>query len=266
MNTEKEKIKFWYEDPNILLNQKYILEFFPTENMSYKQQLNAITRSIIILSAIILIISPNVRVFLVSLITIIMVYLMYYFQNKKEGFDNLEEIETNDPRGDPEPHNEEDLENINKGSALNSEDVNIKSSGDPSDELTTSEALTNVFDEPNSQNPFSNVMISNYNDSANKKAAPPSYNKNVKENILNSAKQLVQEVNHEQPDIVDKLFSDLGEKLNLEHSMRPYHSNPATTIPNDQSAFANFCYGNMISCKENNPFACAKNVSRYTNY
>ena len=48
--------------------------------MSYKQQLNAITRSILILSVIVLMISPSVRVFLVSLITIIMIYLMYYFQ------------------------------------------------------------------------------------------------------------------------------------------------------------------------------------------
>ena len=40
-NSEKEKILFWYEDPNILLNQTYILEFIPTHLMSYNQQLNA---------------------------------------------------------------------------------------------------------------------------------------------------------------------------------------------------------------------------------
>jgi hypothetical protein len=38
------------------------------------------------------------------------------------------------------------------------------------------------------------------------------------------------------------------------------------TIPNDQGAFAEFCYGSMISCKEGNNFACARNMSHYTNY
>ena len=61
MNTEKEQLLFWYEDPNILLNQKYIFEFFPTEQMSYKQQLNAITRTIIILTVIIMLINPSFR-------------------------------------------------------------------------------------------------------------------------------------------------------------------------------------------------------------
>ena len=77
MNTEKDKILFWYEDPNILLNQKYIFEFFPTEKMNYKQQLNAITRTIILLTVIIMLITPSFRVMLVSLITLIMIYLMY---------------------------------------------------------------------------------------------------------------------------------------------------------------------------------------------
>jgi type III restriction enzyme len=47
--------------------------------------------------------------------------------------------------------------------------------------------------------------------------------------------------------------------------MRPFYSNPGTTIPNDQGAFADFCYGSMISCKEGNAFACARNLSRHTN-
>jgi Ca2+/Na+ antiporter len=266
MNTEKDKILFWFEDPNILLNQKYIFEFFPTENMSYYQQLNAITRSIIILTVIILIINPSYRVFLISVITLLMVYLMYYFKNKQSIKEGLEELELNDERGNPEPYNEEEIDSMNKGTALNNEEIEIKNSTYPTNELEGATNITNVFDEPDSQNPFSNVMINHYNNSADKKAAPPSYNKNTQSKLLESAKKLVQEVNNEQPDITDKLFSDLGEKLNLEQSMRPYYSNPSTTIPNDQTAFANFCYGNMISCKENNPFACAKNVSRYTNY
>jgi hypothetical protein len=75
----------------------------------------------------------------------------------------------------------------------------------------------------------------------------------------------VADANPGQPDIVDKLFTDLGDKLVFEQSMQQFVSNPSTTIPNDQSAFAEFCYGNMISCKEGNEFACARNLERYTN-
>ena len=48
--------------------------------------------------------------------------------------------------------------------------------------------------------------------------------------------------------------------------MRPFYSTANTTIPNDQGAFADFCYGSMVSCKEGNPFACTKQMaSRHTN-
>ena len=34
-------------------------------------------------------------------------------------------------------------------------------------------------------------------------------------------------------------------------------------IPNEQRRFAEFCYGNMPSCKEGNDFACMQNNERY---
>lgn len=251
MNDSGKEILFWSEDPNILLNQTYIFEFFPTGNMTYKQQLNAITRTVIILTIIIMIFTPTTRVFLISLITIVMIFLMNYFKDK----DTVEGLEQRD-------EGENGVESYNEDEVL---EKNVASFGEPSEELLES-PLRNVFAEPSSNNPFQNVMITDYHSGVEKKPAAPSYNKNTQENILESAKKLVTEVNPDQPDIAEKLFSDLGEKINLEQSLRPFHSNPSTTIPNDQAAFANFCYGSMVSCKEDNNFACARNVSRYTNY
>jgi len=68
------------------------------------------------------------------------------------------------------------------------------------------------------------------------------------------------------PGNTEKLFRDVNDQLTFEQSMRPFMSNPATTIPNDQGAFAQFCYGSMVSCKEGNLFACARNTSHYNNY
>ena len=122
-----------------------------------------------------------------------------------------------------------------------------------------------VFQEPESTNPFGNVLIPDYEYNPNKKPAPPSFNANINEDILNKTKQMVIEANPGQPDIADKLFHDLGEQLVFEQSMRPFYSNPSTTIPNDQTSFAEFCYGSMVSCKEGNKFACARNLGRHTN-
>ena len=55
-----------------------------------------------------------------------------------------------------------------------------------------------------------------------------------------------------------KLFEDLGDNLSFEHTMRSFHAMPNTTIPNAQKAFAEFCYGNMPSCKEGDVDACSK--------
>ena len=81
------------------------------------------------------------------------------------------------------------------------------------------------------------------------------FNKVVEEDILKQAKQLVSDANPDHPDIANKLFSDMGSNFEFEQSLRPFHSTPSTTIPNDQGAFAEFCYGSMISCKEGNEFA-----------
>ena len=123
-----------------------------------------------------------------------------------------------------------------------------------------------VFDRPTARNPFSNVLVTDYNRAAEKLPAPPLGTDSVNKQVMTNARQLVQDANPGQPDICDKLFQSVNEQLNFEQSMRPFHSAPSTTIPNDQGAFAEFCYGGMKSCKEGNLFACARNTSHYTLY
>ena len=74
---------------------------------------------------------------------------------------------------------------------------------------------------------------------------------------------MVDELHPEEPQISKKLYQSLDDNLTLEQSLRPFYSNPSTTIPNDQGSFADFCYGSMVSCKEGNPFACARNLVRH---
>ena len=60
--------------------------------------------------------------------------------------------------------------------------------------------------------------------------------------------------------IDERLFKDLGDSFVFDQSMRTWNSTPNTTIPNDQKSFAEYCYGDMISCKDGDEFACARSA------
>ena len=122
-----------------------------------------------------------------------------------------------------------------------------------------------IFQQSTSSNPFSNVLISDIKYNPDKKPALPAYEQLTENEINKQVKKSIQEIHPDIPNINDKLFKDLGEEMGFEQSMRQFYSNPNTTIPNDQTGFAQFCYGNMTSCKEGNPFACGKYEQNYDN-
>lgn len=219
-------IPFWAEDPNILLQPTYLFELFPVNTMSYHQKLNAISRLVILLALVGFFISRNRSILIVTLVTLGAIFLLHSYQKQKEAFGNSPAVDLLNQMG-----------------------------GLP----------TNVFSVPNAANPLGNVLIPDYEYNVDKNPAPPSYNEDINQDILQEAKNLVMNANPDQPDIADKLFQDLGDEFVFEQSMRPFYSTAATTIPNDQEAFSQFCYGSMVSCKEGNLFACARNLDRYTN-
>jgi hypothetical protein len=236
---KKESIPFWSENPNVLFDPNHILEFFPIEPMSYNQKLNAVSRIVVVLTLVGFAISQNFRLIIVSAITMGAIFMLYHYHEKEMAKTDSKRIDI------------KDKENFENPALDYLDSKHIKHS-------------TALFDTPTPGNPFSNVLMTDFEYNPDKRPAPPSFNANVNDAILESAKKMVIESNPGQPDIADKLFKDLGEQLDFEQSMRPFTSNPATTIPNDQAAFAEFCYGSMISCKEGNRFACARNMSRHT--
>lgn len=239
--TRQKHVPFWSENPNILFQQKFIFEFFPVDNMSYNQKLNAVTRTILVLTILGFAFSQNLRLLIIGAITMGAIYLMHFYHEKEQQKMESKKVIDSVKEGFGGP-----------GLAV------YKDVGLP--------VPTEVFTVPDSSNPFSNVLVTDYDYNPNKKPAPPAFNANVNNQILTQAKQFVQDANPDHPGIADKLFKDLGEQLEFEQSLRPFNSNPATTIPNDQGAFADFCYGSMISAKEGNKFAMARNMSHYTNY
>ena len=224
---------FWAENPNILFYPQYLFEFFPTTGMTYSQKLNAISRTVILLTLLTFLMKRSWVILVVSAMTLFAIYVLYFYKQQE--------------------HRKNDRKTMKEGFESTALDTFEKFINDP-----------DTFDKPTPENPFCNVRNTDIDFNPNKKPAPPSFNENINEQILESAKQMVRNAHPDQPDIGDRLFTDLGDQFVFEQSMRPFYSMPSTTIPNDQTGFAEFCYGNMVSCKEGNRFACNRNLDRHT--
>lgn len=228
-------IPFWLDNPNIIFNNDQMFEFFPTEEMSFSQKLNAVSRTIIIMTIVSFLYTQSIRILVIGMVSLVFVYVLY-------------------------------LHNTNKKDAVNTKKNQQEGFDDPAKDLYSTTNLMNAFKAPEAGNPFGNVLISDYLYNPTRKPAPPAYNANVAKDIVEKAKDCVRKNNPDQPDITEKLFQDLGDEYVFEQSLRQFTSTPSTTIPNDQESFMDFCYGGMTSCKEGNAFACAKNAWRYNNY
>lgn len=235
----RKQVPFWGENPNVLFQQPYMFEFFPVDGMTYQQKLNAITRTVLVLSIVTILVTNSMRTLMFSIVTLGAIYMLHHYHRLQQ--DKLDK-----------------KKQVNEGfeDAPVTEDL-FKKHNMP--------VPNGLFTEPESNNVFGNVLVTDYDYNPNKKPAPPAFNKNVEKDILAQAKQFVADANPDHIDIADKLFKDAGSELMFEQSLRPFNSNPSTTIPNDQAGFAEFCYGSMISCKEGNQFACARNLARHTN-
>ena len=76
---KKKTIPFWGEDPNILFQS---FEFFPVDSMTYNQNLNAISRLVILITMIGFIFTQNFRLIIIGTITLAAIYILYVIQQK----------------------------------------------------------------------------------------------------------------------------------------------------------------------------------------
>lgn len=234
-NNKENKDIFWINDPYILFKKDDIFKLWPNDSMNKNEKLNAITRLIILLTLIGFILTRSLKILFTGLLTIGIFVFLYYITNKNqtEGFfNNSHDIECN-------------LTNLDKFDHISS--------------------INKAFTNPTSENPLMNVLLPEIQDDPTRKTAMPSYNPITTEKINNDTKQLIiDKMNLEGSQNVEKqLFNDLGDNLEFEQSMRQFYTTANTTIPNNQKDFADFCYGDMISCKEGNIIACSRNNPRH---
>ena len=105
------------------------------------------------------------------------------------------------------------------------------------------------FVKPTKQNPLMNVLLPEIQYNPQRKPASPAFNPVVEKQI-----------NEKTAD--PRLFLDLGDNIAFDQSMRNFYATANTTIPNDQTAFAEYCYGSMPSCRGGDYLQCSKNNYR----
>jgi hypothetical protein len=89
--------------------------------------------------------------------------------------------------------------------------------------------------EPTTENPFMNINL--ITDNKEKQQAPKSWNNTELQ------KDIENKFNY-------NLYRDVGDLYGKSNSQREYYTMPATTIPNEQTAFAKWCYSVGPTCKE----------------
>ena len=224
---------FWLNEPTILFDKKQITEIWPNPNMSNMEKLNAISRFVIIASLLGYLITLNMGIIFVGIITLAVIAILYHVQSNK--------IIADEKAKELPPKIKESFTN-----AILYNEVK--------DDYTS----------PKENNPMMNVLLPEISYNPTRNEAAPAFNSEVEKNINNSTKDYVvdssfsDESTKQKEYIKRKLFSDLGDSYTFDDSMRNFYTNPNTTIPNDQEGFANFCFGDMISAKEGNEFALGR--------
>ena len=284
-----KKQEFWLSDPTVLLHKDHINELWPKSGTPLETKLNAGSRLIIVLSILGYLVTMNTSFIIIGFITLAIIAVLYNINNSKssigsaaaalfesnpkgtEGFDNLDPEDTRRSAA-------EIMKTANRGMRRRGREYGVDGSGVP---------IHGNFTSPTPVNPLMNVLVPEIKYAPTRDNAMPAFVPAVESQINETAKtyistnfdasvrdavptnalgtnqgQVLTQSNDESRDIYNKLFSNLGDSCEFEHSMRNFYATPNTRVDNDQAAFAKFCYGDMRSCKEGDEFACSRNNSR----
>ena len=286
-----KKQEFWLSDPTVLLHKDHINELWPKSGTPLETKLNAGSRLIIVLSILGYLVTMNTSFIIIGFITLAIIAVLYNINNSKssigsaaaalfesnpkgtEGFDNLDPEDTRRSAA-------EIMKTANRGMRRRGREYGVNGNGVP---------IHGNFTNPTPVNPLMNVLVPDIKYAPTRDNAMPAFVRAVESQINESAKSYIStnfdasvrnavptndlgnnqgqvttqtQSNDESRDIYNKLFSNLGDSCEFEHSMRNFYATPNTRVDNDQAAFAKFCYGEMRSCKEGDEFACSRNSSR----
>jgi len=242
-------ISFWSNSPTALFDKDHVLEFFPKSSMNFESKLNALSRSIIVVTILGFLITSQLRVLFAGILTMLSIFFLYKFRKQQLVNKSSKEAFSTGHNKNPSKNRQYNREK-NKSMTTNP--------------ITLETVLKSNYYYSDKKNPLGNVLLTDIGDDPNRKSAPPAFNPDVYEDINSSVKKTIQYLNPSIKNTNEQLFGDLWQNYEFENStMRPFFSTANTKVTQDQGAFAQYLYGNMPSCKEGDAFACVKDNVRY---
>ena len=195
---------FWLDDYTILFDPQKALEFVPRYDQSLAQKLNAIVRFTFYLAAILVIYTQNYLYSYLFVGGLVITYLIYR----------------------PTRATDEEFKTV---------------LSDP--EITVDRETHQLCQLPSPDNPFMNVLVSDY---GRRSQRPPACSQNtVKDKI--------------EEHFNDHLYRNVNDIWDRNNSQREFYTNPATTIPNDRDSWMKWCWKVTNVCKDGDQEACYRN-------
>ncbi len=270
------KDKFWLDDPKELYTDDSYLVFIPRYEMTKNQQSNAISRLCLYMILLILMFNKG-EIFLFIPITILILVIIF---NKVDIFDKFGSVkELNKIFSIREEDKVENTElykyDVNKTYKTNQEIIDAENAEKPytiqtgfydsNGKLVMGEA---EYPTKKVSDPFANYTpdeIKDYKKNTSRKPTPDNPVMNL--NALDWGKVNIPEAsNADDEDIKDdikvnfnhELFRDVDEVFDKANSQRQFYTMPNTSIPNNQTEFAEWLYrkpkGTM--CKDEDMSKC----------
>lgn len=231
---------FWINNPMILFNKDKLLDLWPMETMNFYEKLNAVSRLVILLCLVGFVLTRQIKILISGIVTLGVLVFLYYVKRDDVGQEGMLSGYGVDPQ-EKLMTKTDMMKNATSGPRVTTED----------------------YYKLSSNNPLGNVLLPEIGDNPERKPAPPTFDTNVESTVNKETQQISQNLHSSIKNIDKRLFQDLGDKFEFENSMIHFNTMPSTTIPNAQGAFAEFCYGNMESCKDTRtPGSCGKNPPR----
>lgn len=259
METKKRYI-YWLDDPTILYRDGNYLNFIPSGEMTRVEQLNALIRFSLYSFLLLFIFDRPAKWFYIPFIIMILSVIFYniykydpkgkekelYKQHDKDTFDSIDYVEDDKPEhiletGYYDSNNELKISGNydNKKKNLNKIDYSLN-------ELDEYQKATCRM--PTKENPFMNPPITDFS----KEFSPSA-------------------CNADDEDIKDKiedgfnadLYRDIDDLFNVKNAQRQFYTVPVTSVPNDQTAFAEWLYKTPTTCKESSEMCLRYEDLRY---
>ena len=197
----------WYKDPKNFVGLENLTKIIPTKSMTYVQQLNAIMRFSIYFSLLIFLVKKNILAWYFALFIALITIFMYEFYARNNHIQN------------------ELYDKIN---------------------VMYDEHKSQYCSRPSQNNPFMNVLMSEYASFPNRPDACDINNSKVRR----QAEKFFD----------NNLYKDVDDIWSRKTSSRNWHTVPSSQIPNDRESFQKWLYGTGKTCKEKNGNACYTNV------